>query len=46
MPALTNPLLAVGTAGGINTSGYGTIATLNGAGSQPRQGQFVVRFQF
>ncbi len=41
-----NPLLPVGTSGGINTSGYGTIATINGAGAQPRQGQAVIRFSF
>jgi len=42
-----NPLLPVGTNSvGIITSGYGSIATLNGAGYVPRNGQFVVRFQF
>ena len=51
MPATSgfgvNPLLPVGTnATGIITSGYGSIATLNGLGYVPRSGQFVVRFQF
>jgi hypothetical protein len=30
----------------INNSGFGGIATLNGAGSQPRSGQIIARFQF
>jgi hypothetical protein len=50
VPAVTNPNLAIGTtpyAGGvINSSGFGTVATLNGAGSQPRSGQGVIRFSF
>jgi hypothetical protein len=33
-------------AGGVYTNGYGYIATLGGAGSQPRQGQVVARFTF
>jgi hypothetical protein len=46
-PSLANPLLPIGVnSGGIYTSGYGSIATLNGAGTQPRQGTIVVRFQF
>ena len=46
-PSLANPLLPVATsATGVLTSGYGSIATIGGAGTQPRQGTFVVRFQF
>jgi len=45
-----NPLNPIGTtnyAGNvINSSGYGTIATLGGAGAQPRSGQIIVRFTF
>jgi hypothetical protein len=35
-----------GTTGGVYTSGYGYIATLAGAGAQPRSGQIVGRFTF
>ena len=46
----TNPLVAIGTtnSGGniINSSGFGSIATLNGAGTAPRNGQLVVKFVF
>jgi Carboxypeptidase regulatory-like domain/TonB dependent receptor-like, beta-barrel len=49
-PSLANPALPIGTttSGGnvINSSGYGSIATLNGAGDTPRSGQLVVRFTF
>ena len=49
-PSLANPVSAIGTtnSGGnvINSSGYGTIATLNGAGTTPRSGQLVTRFTF
>jgi hypothetical protein len=45
-----NPLLPIGTTNSngaiINSSGYGTIATLNGIGTQPRSGQIIVRFTF
>jgi hypothetical protein len=50
VPAVTNPNLAIGTtpyAGTvINSSGFGTIATLNGIGAQPRSGQLIARFSF
>jgi hypothetical protein len=49
-PSVANPLVAIGTATNqgvtYNTSGYGSIATLNGAGDQPRSGQIIVRFTF
>jgi hypothetical protein len=49
-PSLANPVIPVGTtnSGGltINSSGYGTIATLGGAGAQPRSGQIIGRFTF
>ncbi len=45
-----NPALPIGTTNSngaiINSSGYGTIATLNGIGTQPRSGQVIVRFTF
>jgi hypothetical protein len=48
--ANTNPALPVATTnyGGavINNSGFGSITTLNGAGSQPRSGQMIARFTF
>ncbi len=49
--ANTNPLLPIGTTnngvgGIINNSGFGSITTLNGAGTQPRSGQIVARFTF
>jgi hypothetical protein len=34
------------TSGGVYTGGYGTIATIGGAGAQPRSGQAVARFTF
>ena len=34
------------TAGGAYTGGYGTLATVGGAGAQPRSGQIVGRFTF
>jgi hypothetical protein len=49
-PSLANPNLPItrvnynGVA--INNSGFGSVATLNGAGSQPRAGTLVVRFSF
>jgi hypothetical protein len=49
-PSLANPNVAITTttyAGqAINNTGFGSIATLNGLGSQPRNGQAVVRFTF
>src|SRR5579871_5605796 len=49
-PSLANPLLPIATtnSGGltINSSGFGSIATLNGAGAQPRSGQAIARFTF
>jgi len=49
-PSLANPLIPVGTinSGGnvINNSGFGSIATSGGAGTQPRSGQAIMRFQF
>ena len=42
----TNPASVTTSAGGVLTSGYGVIATIAGAGSQPRQGQVVARFTF
>ena len=44
--SLTSPATQVASAGGVNTSGYGTIATLTGAGATPRSGQIVARFTF
>ncbi len=49
MPAVgagTTPYTAVAASQGVNTGGYGTIATVGGAGAQPRNGQLVARFQF
>jgi len=49
-PSAGNPSQAVTTttyAGQtVNNAGFGTIATLNGAGDQPRSGQAVMRFTF
>jgi hypothetical protein len=42
----TNPASVTTQAGGVLTGGYGVIATLGGAGAQPRQGQVVARFTF
>jgi hypothetical protein len=41
-----NPATVPTSAGGVNTGGYGYIATLGGAGAQPRSGQVVARFTF
>jgi len=50
VPSLANPNLPIGTTtyvgNVINNTGFGTIATLNGVGAQPRSGQAVVRFTF
>jgi hypothetical protein len=49
-PSVANPNLAIGTTpyagAAINSSGFGTIATINGAGSTPRSGQFIAKFSF
>jgi hypothetical protein len=49
-PSVANPNLPIVTttsAGNIlNNSGFGSIATLNGAGTQPRSGQIIARFTF
>jgi hypothetical protein len=45
-PSLANPAVLPVLANGINVSGYGTIATAGGAGTVPRNGQAVIRFQF
>jgi hypothetical protein len=49
-PSLANPNVPVNTTtyngSALNSTGFGTIATLNGAGSQPRTGQVVTRFTF
>jgi hypothetical protein len=53
MPSATNPeaviqhtnLYSNGTLGALS-SGYGYVSSLNGAGSTPRTGQIVARFQF
>jgi hypothetical protein len=42
----TNPSTPSVTSGGVYTGGYGYIATLGGAGAQPRAGQIVGRFTF
>jgi len=42
----TNPATAIQAAGGIVTGGYGSIATIGGAGAQPRTGQVIARFTF
>ena len=49
-PSVSNPLLPIGTTNSngnvINNSGFGSISTLNGAGTSPRSGQLVARFTF
>lgn len=49
-PSLANPLLpivtAVSSGNTYNSSGFGSLATLNGAGDTPRSGQLVARFSF
>jgi hypothetical protein len=44
--AATNPAIPIEKSGGINTGGYGSVATINGAGDTPRSGQLVGRFTF
>ncbi len=41
-----NPFTTAASTGGVNTAGYGYIATLEGAGAQPRSGQIVARLTF
>jgi hypothetical protein len=41
-----SPLTNIASSGGVNTSGYGTIATLTGVGAVPRSGMAVARFTF
>ncbi|HEY6347432.1 MAG TPA: TonB-dependent receptor [Bryobacteraceae bacterium] len=41
-----NPATALSSSGGINTGGYGYIATVGGIGSAPRSGQIVARVTF
>ena len=49
-PAVANPLVPITTAtyaGNLyNTGGFGSMATLNGAGATPRSGQLIGRFTF
>jgi hypothetical protein len=49
-PTVTNPLLPIVTGlysgNPYNVSGFGSVATLNGAGDTPRSGQLVGRFTF
>jgi hypothetical protein len=45
-PAVGSTTTAAASTGGVNTSGYGTIATIGGAGAQPRSGQLIGRFTF
>jgi hypothetical protein len=50
MPSVANPNLPITTttsAGNVlNNTGFGSVATLNGAGATPRSGQLVGRFTF
>ena len=50
MPSVANPNVPIATTNyngvPINNTGFGSIATLNGAGDQPRSGQIIARFQF
>jgi hypothetical protein len=49
-PSLANPVLPIATTPyngtSINSSGFGSVATLNGAGALPRSGQMIARFTF
>jgi hypothetical protein len=46
-PSTTNPSNpALTFTNGVATAGYGSVATVGGAGAQPRNGQLVFRFQF
>jgi Carboxypeptidase regulatory-like domain len=44
--ANANPATQPSTVGGVYNGGYGYIATIGGAGAQPRSGQIVGRFTF
>ena len=50
VPSTANPNIAISTTtyNGqvINNAGFGSVATLNGAGATPRTGQIVARFTF
>jgi hypothetical protein len=50
MPSIANPNLPITTTNyngtAINSTGFGSVATLNGIGDQPRSGQIIARFQF
>jgi hypothetical protein len=41
-----SPVTQISQANGVNTGGYGTIATVGGVGAVPRAGQVVARFTF
>jgi hypothetical protein len=41
-----NPLTGISSSAGVNTGGYGYIATVGGAGAAPRSGQIVARVTF
>ena len=45
-PSVVAANTGLSASGGVNTGGYGYIATVGGAGAQPRNGQIVMRFQF
>ncbi len=45
-PSTTAPATAPTVQNGILTAGFGSVATVNGAGDQPRNGQLVARFTF
>jgi hypothetical protein len=45
-PTTGSTTTAATVSNGVYTGGYGTIATVNGAGAQPRSGQAVARFTF
>jgi hypothetical protein len=51
MPAVggtgaVNPATALSSSGGVNTGGYGYVATVGGVGTTPRSGQIVARVTF
>jgi hypothetical protein len=49
-PSVANPNLPIVTTTSgttvLNNSGFGSVATLNGIGTQPRSGQIIARFTF
>ena len=45
-PAYANPFPVAGSTTGALSSGYGFVNSFNGAGTTPRTGQIVARFQF